>query len=66
MKTHSLDEVQDELIGKVGTPNRERFELRITIIHDRESDKADPTGTTHDSGRVGQADWRSESSNITA
>jgi HTH-type transcriptional regulator / antitoxin HipB len=31
MKTHSLDEVQDELIGKVGTPNRERFEYELQL-----------------------------------
>lgn len=31
MKTHSLDEVQDELIGKVGMPNRERFEYELQL-----------------------------------
>lgn len=34
MKTHTLDEVQDKLIGKIGTPNRDRFEndLRMDLI----------------------------------
>ena len=31
MKTYSLDEVQDELIGTVGTPNRERFEYELKL-----------------------------------
>jgi len=34
MKIYSLDEVQDELIGKVGTANRDKFEydLKMDII----------------------------------
>ena len=34
MKTYTLDEVQDKIIGKKGTPNREKFEyeLRMDII----------------------------------
>ncbi|MDP4107460.1 MAG: helix-turn-helix transcriptional regulator [Bacillota bacterium] len=31
MKTHTLDEVQDKLIGKIGTPNRDRFEYELKI-----------------------------------
>jgi len=31
MKTNSLDEVQDELIGTVGTPARERFEYELQL-----------------------------------
>jgi len=31
MKTYSLDEVQDELIGTVETPNRERFEYELKL-----------------------------------
>jgi len=31
MKTHTLDEVQDQLIGKVGTPNRDRFEYELQM-----------------------------------
>ncbi len=31
MKTHTLDEVQDELIGKVGTPERDLFEYELQI-----------------------------------
>jgi len=31
MKTYSLDEVQDELIGTVGTPARERFEYELQL-----------------------------------
>lgn len=29
MKTHTLDEVQDKLIGKIGTQNRDRFEYEL-------------------------------------
>ena len=29
MKTHTLDEVQDKLIGKKGTPERDRFEYEL-------------------------------------
>lgn len=29
MKTYTLDEVQDELIGKIGTPERDRFEKEL-------------------------------------
>jgi HTH-type transcriptional regulator / antitoxin HipB len=31
MKTHTLDEVQDKLIGKIGTPDRDRFEVELQI-----------------------------------
>jgi len=31
MKTYTLDEVQDELIGKIGTPNRDRFEYELKM-----------------------------------
>ena len=31
MKTYTLDEVQDKLIGKVGTPERDRFEYELQM-----------------------------------
>jgi len=31
MKTYSLDQVQDKLIGKVGTPNRDKFEYELQM-----------------------------------
>jgi len=31
MKTHTLDEVQDQLIGKIGTPDRDRFEYELKM-----------------------------------
>ncbi|WP_031527863.1 helix-turn-helix domain-containing protein [Dyadobacter crusticola] len=31
MRTFTLDEVQDELIGKIGTPARDRFEYNLQI-----------------------------------
>ncbi|MGB7510140.1 MAG: helix-turn-helix transcriptional regulator [Pelodictyon phaeoclathratiforme] len=31
MKTYTLDEVQDKLIGKHGTPERERFEYELQM-----------------------------------
>ncbi len=31
MKIYTLDEVQDELIGKVGTPDREKFEYEFKM-----------------------------------
>jgi DNA-binding XRE family transcriptional regulator len=31
MKTHTIDEVQDKLIGKVGTPARDRFEYELQM-----------------------------------
>jgi len=31
MKTHTLDEVQDKLIGKIGTPARDRFEYELQM-----------------------------------
>ena len=31
MKTFTLDEVQDQLIGKIGTPNRNRFEYELQM-----------------------------------
>lgn len=34
MKTYTLDEVQDKLIGKIGTPDRDKFEydLKMDLI----------------------------------
>ncbi len=34
MKTHTLEEVQDKLIGKIGTPDRNKFEydLQMNLI----------------------------------
>lgn len=29
MKIYTLNEVQDELIGKIGTPNRDKFEYEL-------------------------------------
>jgi len=36
MKTYSLDEAQDKLIGKIGTPRRDQFEfeLKLDLIGD--------------------------------
>lgn len=31
MKTYTLDEVQDKLIGKIGTPNRDKFEYELQM-----------------------------------
>lgn len=31
MKTHTLDEVTDELIGRVGTPERDKFEYELQM-----------------------------------
>ncbi|MFT4062980.1 MAG: DUF6157 family protein [Edaphocola sp.] len=31
MKTYTLDEVKDELIGKIGTPDRDRFEYELQM-----------------------------------
>jgi DNA-binding XRE family transcriptional regulator len=31
MKIHTLDEVQDELLGKTGTPERDRFEYELQM-----------------------------------
>jgi len=31
MKTYTLDEVQDELIGKIGTPRRDHFEYELKM-----------------------------------
>ena len=31
MNTYTLDEVQEKLIGKIGTPNRDRFEYELQM-----------------------------------
>ena len=31
MKTHTLNEVQDKLIGKIGTPERDKFEYELQM-----------------------------------
>lgn len=31
MKTYTLEEVTDELIGKIGTPNRDNFETELQL-----------------------------------
>jgi HTH-type transcriptional regulator / antitoxin HipB len=31
MKIYTLDEVQDELIGEIGTPNRDKFEYELKM-----------------------------------
>jgi len=31
MKTYTLEEVQDKLIGKIGTPNRDKFEYELQM-----------------------------------
>ena len=31
MKTYTIDEVQDKLIGKIGTPSRDRFEYELQM-----------------------------------
>ena len=31
MKTYTLDQVQDKLLGKVGTPNRDKFEYELQM-----------------------------------
>jgi DNA-binding XRE family transcriptional regulator len=31
MRTYTLDEVQDKLIGKIGTPERDRFEYELQM-----------------------------------
>ncbi|MFH6950391.1 hypothetical protein ACHRV6_17985 [Flavobacterium sp. FlaQc-51] len=31
MKTYTLDQVTDEVIGKIGTPNRDKFESELQL-----------------------------------
>jgi len=31
MKTYTLDEVQDTLLGKIGTPDRDKFEYELQM-----------------------------------
>jgi len=31
MKTYTIDEVQDQLIGKIGTPDRDKFEYELQM-----------------------------------
>ena len=31
MKTYTLDEIQDKLIGKIGTPGRDKFEYELQM-----------------------------------
>jgi HTH-type transcriptional regulator / antitoxin HipB len=31
MKIHTLDQVQDKLLGKIGTPERDRFEYELQM-----------------------------------
>jgi len=31
MKTYTLDEVQDKLIGRIGTPDRDKFEYELQM-----------------------------------
>jgi HTH-type transcriptional regulator / antitoxin HipB len=31
MKTYTFDQVQDELIGKIGTPDRDKFEYELQM-----------------------------------
>ncbi|MCE9537764.1 MAG: helix-turn-helix domain-containing protein [Bacteroidetes bacterium] len=31
MKTYTLDQVQDKLIGKIGTPDRDKFEYELQM-----------------------------------
>lgn len=31
MKTYTLDQVQDKIIGKKGTPNRDKFEYELQM-----------------------------------
>ncbi len=31
MKTYTLDEVQDKMIGKIGTPERDKFEYELQM-----------------------------------
>lgn len=31
MRKHTLNDVQDKLIGKIGTPNRDRFEYELQM-----------------------------------
>jgi hypothetical protein len=35
MKTYTLEEVQDKLIGKIGTPERDRFEYELKLESNR-------------------------------
>ena len=40
MKTYTLDEVQDALIGKIGTPERDMFEYELQTDLNSNSEKA--------------------------
>jgi hypothetical protein len=31
MRTHTLNEIQDELLGEIGTPDRNRFEYELQM-----------------------------------
>ena len=33
MKTYTLEEVTDELIGKIGTLNRDKFEAELELLN---------------------------------
>jgi len=65
MKTYTLDEVQDTLIGKIGTPERDLFEyeLQLDLIG---SHQTNTPGTELDTRRVGETYRCSKISNFTA
>jgi HTH-type transcriptional regulator / antitoxin HipB len=64
MKTHTLDEVQDKLIGKIGTPNRDRFEyeLQMDLIGQAIKQTRQERKLTQE--ELGKLNWRAKSSNF--
>jgi hypothetical protein len=63
MKTYTLDQVQDELIGKIGTERRDRFEYELQM--DLIDYQASQTRTKFDARRIRKTNWCSEGSDFT-
>lgn len=57
MKTYTLNEVQDKLIGQQGTPERDRFEYELQMELIGQAINGDSPGTQFNPGRAGQTYW---------
>ncbi len=60
MKTCTLNEVQDSLIGQHGTPERDRFEYELQMDLIGQAINGDAPGTQLDPGSIGQTYWCSK------
>lgn len=66
MKSHTLEQVQDKLIGEKGTHERDKFEYELQMDLIGKAIRQTRQECSFDTRRIGQINWRVKSADFPA